>query len=137
VNIEVHPSTLDGNLSTEHPKQPPCAGNAVNEGGLTVKLSRRLIETSLWTSTAAGTNLIRKMALIQPVGWSTMLGRPAKDGRSSWVIVPNHGSTWHDHFLGACHIDTGHKVPNRIAIGFRSTIFIKAGNHKSCFGYPA
>jgi hypothetical protein len=38
------------------------------------KLSRLLKETTLQSGTKVGTKLLRKIAAIQPVGWSVMLG---------------------------------------------------------------
>jgi hypothetical protein len=40
----------------------------------TVKLSRRLKGTSLWSGMASDMKLLSKMAAIQPVGWSAMFG---------------------------------------------------------------
>jgi hypothetical protein len=40
-----------------------------------MKLSHRLRGTALWSGTANSTKLIRKIAAIQPVGWSAVLAR--------------------------------------------------------------
>lgn len=55
--------------------------------------------------------------------------------RPDQAWLPLDPQSWvaeRSYFLAPNHIITGHIVPNRIAIFFRSTIFIKTCNDKAC-----
>ncbi len=53
----------------------------------TVKLSRRLKGTRLWSGTASSTKLLFKNAAIQPVGWSAMLAGHSRGHNRVEVLI--------------------------------------------------